>query len=502
MTEVPRVTFSTSKKLALAAIATLPFLFIYIAHFIGFGEAATGFVHADQPYYMANARAIFERGNGFSYPNPYDPNLSSPAIYFQWYTWIWGTLIVYIGIDPGILYFISIICFGVLLSYLTLEIIRALLPDARHPILLFFFAMWGGGIIRLLGTIVGYSHAFDAGFGWWFLSWGMNIEFATEALYHSIVLGIVLMWLRQRWLPLVLLTFLLVFTHPWTALFMLALLVADDALAFIRKELRPKFYHIGIALAVMAFVSYYVVFLNSFPSHRAIVKTWSLPWTIGWLPLFASIILVFVLAIIGYRNADIRSRKFLFLWFIVALLLSKHELFVNPVQPIHFARGYLWMPLFLLGLAPLDRLFDRARVIGSIAILVFASYDTLLFIYDYTRDPNGELLYPKEREVFYTIEKTKGGTFLAGDDRQLYLSATYSKARPYVAYKYLTPDFDAREKEWNRWRSGDTSVKFREPIQLMMVPGRSPIRAGREIYRNSEYRLLEFDPLPPRWAGE
>ena len=187
---------------------------------------------------MANARAIFERGNGFSYPNPYDPNPNAPSIYFQWFTWIWGLLIVYGHLDPGTLNFISVTVVGVVLSYLTLEVIREIAPEARHWVLLFFFAMWGGGITRLLGIASGYAYRYDVGFGWWFFNWGTNIEFATEALYHTLVLAMVLAYLREKWSLLLVFALLLTFAHPWTALMFLAIFGVEDVIQYYKVLLQ------------------------------------------------------------------------------------------------------------------------------------------------------------------------------------------------------------------------------------------------------------------------
>lgn len=38
---------------------------------------------------------------------------------------------------------------------------------------------------------------------------------------------------------------------------------------------------------------------------------------------------------------------------LVAVGLSLHDRFFKPVQPLHFSRGYVWLPLFLRGLPAL-----------------------------------------------------------------------------------------------------------------------------------------------------
>ena len=55
-----------------AVVAILPLIAFYAAHFLQKG-VPLGFVLADLPYYPANGREVFERGNGLLYPIPYDP---------------------------------------------------------------------------------------------------------------------------------------------------------------------------------------------------------------------------------------------------------------------------------------------------------------------------------------------------------------------------------------------------------------------------------------------
>src|SRR5439155_21748675 len=83
------------------ALGVVPFLSIYLAHYASPLGIPTGFIHGDMPYYAANGREIFERGNGLAHPNPYDPDPHAPVIYFHWFTWVLGFAIKKIGIEPG-----------------------------------------------------------------------------------------------------------------------------------------------------------------------------------------------------------------------------------------------------------------------------------------------------------------------------------------------------------------------------------------------------------------
>jgi hypothetical protein len=54
-----------------------------------------------------------------------------------------------------------------------------------------------------------------------------------------------------------------------------------------------------------------------------------------------------------------RTHRLLFAWFAGAFLLANHDLFISPRQPIHFTRGYLWVPLFLIGAPMMTRITVR-----------------------------------------------------------------------------------------------------------------------------------------------
>jgi hypothetical protein len=52
-------------------------------------------------HYVANGRAVFDRGNGLLYPNPSDADANAPVIYFHWLPWILGAVVTQLSIAPG-----------------------------------------------------------------------------------------------------------------------------------------------------------------------------------------------------------------------------------------------------------------------------------------------------------------------------------------------------------------------------------------------------------------
>src|SRR5207249_955712 len=100
-------------------------------------------------------------------------------------------------------------------------------------------------------------------------------------------------------------------------------------------------------------LGYYLVFLEAYEPHRALRRTWSLAWT----QTSASMLLAYgpaaLLAAARLLQGRRRLRPDVALWvtcFAVSFLLSKHDWFTSPRQPLHFTRGYVWLPLWLLGL--------------------------------------------------------------------------------------------------------------------------------------------------------
>src|SRR6266704_3622578 len=53
----------------------------------------------------------------------------------------------------------------------------------------------------------------------------------------------------------------------------------------------------------------------------------------------------------------IPRNRLLAIWALVAFILANHEFAIRPIQPLHFDRGYIWIPLFLMGARSLGSLF-------------------------------------------------------------------------------------------------------------------------------------------------
>ncbi|MCE9589801.1 MAG: hypothetical protein K8S99_04690 [Planctomycetes bacterium] len=500
--------------------AVLPFLSLYAAHYVA-QEGATGFIQEDQPKYTAHGRAIFERGNGLSYPNPYDPSPEAPAIYFHWFLWLLGFGVVKLGFDPGLQYVTLGVIAALWCGWATLRLVETVLPDPRYRSLLFFVAMWGGGVLCVAAVVANvFEHrpmtenilAFDPGDGLWFLSWGRNVIFTTEALYHAIMASVWLAVLRNRPGLALLGGALLAATHPFSGLQVLLILFVWFGYRTLADRNRSSLTHWLTTVALLAcFLGYNVLFLESFAQHRAMLPIWT---TADYLIPVSFLLLaqlpIGLCAVWPRRHAHTppnRTIVFLVICCVVSLLLAKHEWFVRPHQPIHFTRGYFWMSLCLLALPTLQAILVALRrrisrvgvAIVVAAVMPFAVLDNAAFIaWQWRGEPLGVYLSPASRDMFRWInDRHLAGVLLTMNGGEIFLSATYTAMRPYIAIIVNTPDFLSRGERASVWLksilAGYPSEDIPE-IDYLILPNNTAMAMARQpdwmvLYKNDQLAL-------------
>lgn len=381
-------------RLAIVVLAALPYFSLYALHVHarlwrpGLW-VPTGFVQYDQAYYGANGRAIFERGNGLAYPNPYDPSPEAPVIYFHWFPWLLGFGITKLGFDPGCLYVALGILGGLACSWMTLRLVETVLPAPPFRRALFLFTMWGGGLLCLAQACISVLRgtapfddmlALDPKDGWWFLYWGRNLVFSSEAAYHATMAATWVAALRERTRGVLIGTALLAATHPFSGLQIL-MMTSCWAIALVATAPSARSLRFAAAcLAMLAgFLGYYLVYLPSFPQHVSLEKAWDTGWShpVSALVLaYGPIGVVALMRLWHDRGAIGRPTYFLIACAVVSLALIEHDLVLPARQPLHFARGYVWMPLCLLALpqfqAWLAQLRARMAAVPWVLFVVLA----------------------------------------------------------------------------------------------------------------------------------
>lgn len=517
--------FLAWRPLLFALLLCLPFWFIWLRPVFEApaGQLATGFPQYDQAYYAANGRAIFERGNGFSGPNPYDPDPAAPAIYFHLLNWFFGLLVAKVGLDPGFVYVATGLVAGLLFARLTLALLERLVASRRSLRLLFPLAMWGSGIAALtffffqsLGMLQPGTtpYVFEPDRGWWFLYWGRNLVFTTEAVYHCLVLGIWLAFLERRWWILTLLTFLLAATHPFTALQMLLPLGTWICinLTFPGKTAMPRLPLAVIAvLAAIAstFVAYYGIYLPSHGSHVALNATWTVTWQETPMQTLCAYLPLAIAVVFAVRQRRLLPRPELVFFGLFALssfLLSHHGWFMKAYQPLHFSRGYVWMPLFLVALPWLERAIAPLLVPGfrrrlaALAVILLAAADNLVFVFAASREPPAtdvRYIDAELRHVFRLLDREKTqGVMISSDPAASYLVATYTQVRPYFGHLHNTSERDQRLAELDQFFRQSTRGPLILDADLLLLKGSlaSGQPGWRSIYQGERWNLYRRVP--------
>lgn len=477
------------KVYLISLLLSLPIVAVYLIHFSSDGgipgARPSGFLMYDAPYYMANARELTDDG-GFHlmYSNPFSHDYQSERIYFQPQTLLLGLAFRLSGIDPGILLCLFGLLFTLLFFRVLLECYDRLfgLKTRRDWFFLVLLA-WGGGVFSVAGTLHGFlnglplaealktSSLFEPSGGWWFLNLGRNMILPTEAYYHFLFFLSLLLIIRKKYTLALVSTALLSLSHPFTGIQMLLILAGWGSIEILisKARFRPvQWFTGGIFLMLIFHIGYYLFFLRQNPEHEQLFHQWKLAWIVstpafilawGWGMLLA-----------GYRIfrcdflTDFRQQPMLRLigiWFVVSFLLSNHDLFIQPVQPLHFTRGYVWSSLFLLSVPVMYRITDyldrrilvtglRMGVYGLLLLLLLS--DNLVWMSNTARDAatNPYLFNTREELELYTElnkEEYRGRLVVSTDLKTGYRITAYTPLRSWYSHMHNTPNADTCLKQ-------------------------------------------------------
>lgn len=457
-------------------VTLLPFLAIPIAHVATDSQTASGFFQYELPYYFANGRSAFERGNGVFYPNPYDPDAASPNIYVHWLPWILGYLTAKVGLDPGDLTLAATFFASIVFAVTTGCLVR--LRTSRCSRLAFLMAMWGGGLLTIAGSLQAIASGdwlqtvlqFDPGQGMWFLNWGRNALFPTEAIYHALVAACWVSEIRGRQALANVFLLLLATTHPWSGLELLLTINLWRGGEWLRCRNSTTRNQLSISVTVLAvFLGYYKVWLPSFPRHAQLQSVWELNWSLSWVSaVLAYLPVVIPCAVLLRKRWRARllndTERFLLCALTVAVGLAFHDRLIKPVQPLHFTRGYVWMPLFLLGLPQLVDWWEAMRtrrntmaVAASAAIVLVACSDNWIFAMVHCKrqwtHQDGFHLNSSDRALcasLHAMPQTVGKVVLTDSATLNYLLPTYAAVRPWLGHHFNTPGYPDRKETWRR----------------------------------------------------
>ena len=282
-----------------------------------------------------------------------------------------------------------------------------------------------------------------------------------EAYYDLIFLGIAYVVFHRRYTELLALLALLSWSHPFTGIQALAVVLSWLVLeTYLENQARLKRFVAPVVGLMLLHVVYYLWFLNLDAEHHELSRQWSLDWSYkaeNFVPAYA---LVVAMAAWQLRTPQrlqqvlgVPFYRFLAVWAVVSFVLANHEFAGAPVQPLHFTRGYVWTPLFLLGAISLTDLLDRAighgrSVLGGLTVLAVCG----LFVFDngawfvaktlrQRSAQDGYHLSAGQAEVLKTLEAVGSNqTLVVSQDRIVgHLAVVYTQNRSWVSHWFNTP---------------------------------------------------------------
>ncbi len=334
------------------------------------GSAFLGLVHPDQVVYYALAREAVETGP--LYASPFSARGDSPRIYshfaFIAIGWFWYLS----GFSLPVLDYLLRFGLGALAMLLLVGIFRAALPRRAPASLAGAIVLSCGGIAWLIATIhfimntaagagrpslEGWLNDFrwvENSYGEWYLNMFGNLAFTHELFFHVLFFACVLALLRGRgWLAAGLLG-LAWWSHPYTGL-QLGMIAGIFLLVEARWGIRRPGPLAAVWLLNLGWIAYYLLFLPRFEEHAvvfAVMRRFSTPMLAHkLLPAYGLFLVLPVLWVAGggaRRHLSRPTVRLMAVWLLVTVALVFHDrllFFVKPFQPMHFTRGYLFIPL-------------------------------------------------------------------------------------------------------------------------------------------------------------
>ena len=470
---------SKKKKILLSILLSLPVILFLLHHYFHHspGLKPTGFTVDENVLYMSYAHQYLDQDNfSFFYSNPFDGDPSSPRIYFQPINFLFAAAMK-AGMDPGLCFSLFGLLMAVLSIYMGIKIICHLLPDNNRQQLISTLFIWGGGLTALAGLtgsllLAGHHypewldgiHLADPANGWWGLNWGRTLFIPLEAYYHFLFLLNIYLLLKQKWKASLIVSLFLSISHPFTGIEYLLIL---NGWLFLEKIIArnkniPYWFPVGILLTTFFHVWYYMIYLNNFPEHRLLFSQYSAGWTYSLFVAIPAYCLVGGLTFLtAYINKPLKKflsvphQRLFLCWALISFLLSKHEWFIKPMQPIHFTRGYTWAGLFLLGIPGLIWLINflqksKLKNWGVAALIIILLSDNILWATNVLRKKEtseweGHITADTENVFQFLKANCTSNDLLTGNATIVnYLANVYSSANTWASHPYNTPDREKR----------------------------------------------------------
>lgn len=514
-----------------ALVLALPMIVFYAAHYLHHDASltATGFITYDNVSYVAYAKEYLDRDHfSLFYSNPVNDSGNYPAIYFQPQILLLA-LLLWIGFGPGFA-IVFFNCVGTILSFrMAIAIYDRLYPSSANRRLFIWLFCWGGGLLALAGIPVAATKSIanldfldrmffiDPAWGWWGLNFGRGHFNSTEGYFHFLFLAGMFCILKKNWIIALVVALLVSLSHPFTGIEFLAIVFCWSVVEkLIRPANVPWKFVAGVALLLAFHIFYYLFYLAQFPEHRSVSGQYSLNWRLRFFNMIPAYFIVALLALLSFFKwkktflGSSYNRLFL-CWFLVAFALANHELFMKPMQPLHFTRGYVWTSLYLLGLPALHFLFGNERLrkyrLSLVLFVALMLSDNFLWIFNNIRLPvsspsTGHISSGQQKLLQLIKDHSDNNTLIIGRDEILpYLSTVYSKAYPWISHPFTTPfankkaaaysDFIRNNTIDSSWRNRELIFIFRKNDLEEFQRSRSLAFPVETLANTSSYVILK-----------
>ena len=195
-----------------------------------------------------------------------------------------------------------------------------------------------------------------------------------------------------------------------------------------------------------------------------------------------------------------RDTRLLLVWFAVAFILANHNYVLRSVQPLHFTRGYVWTPLFLLAAPALQEFFRKKRkgvravaAVTCVVAIFVADNAVWLGLVTSGRTRADIVLTADERTMLdWTNRNGDGRTILITGDIGLgYLATVYTPVRAWAAHRFNTPRSAQREREVKEFLEEGTAQKQWEDRRIIVITGRGEADRRLGLWRGEGGRPLE-----------
>jgi hypothetical protein len=517
-----------SRLFILSIVLALPLIAFLIHRYTAHAPELipTGFIQGDDVVYVSNARQHLEGKSSITYSNPFSAP-SSPSVYSQPYNFLLAFFLS-LKLQPGLVLSLFGLLSAVVCIFFLLKLVNYLYPRLPNRNIIFLLLVWGGGVTSLAGLIANQTilkgsypgfwegmYMIDPGNGWWGMNFGRVLIISMEAFYHLLFIAGVFLIIKHRWTLSLLISFVLCWSHPFTGVEYLAIICGwlfFEKIFF--KNITIPWWVFGAFYFLLSLhLFYYLYYLNQYPEHKKLHEVFSVDWGYSFRVFIPAYLLVALLAGFTMYVQKIKpafskeSQRLFFASAVIAFLLSNHEWFIKPIQPIHFTRGYVWLGLFLFAIPGLIEILEKIRtkiVVLTIFILVFLSDNILWYVNifrSYAKDETIGYISKETREILDWLKHhTTTHTLLVSNEYAVsYMSNAYSPAYSWTGHIYNTPDFALKKKQALEFlKTGVSLAEWKERQVLIIVNKKLttvPIAAAlkkNRLFENELYEVFEL----------